>query len=239
MSGPVALMCQSIQPQMCGAGEFSTMFDDDLRRTMFRGIFNAYYSNIKAELIFDTNRAWQKQTALVASLYPESKIICCVREISWIVDSVEQMLNKNPLQLSRLLGFATGESVYDRSDHLMESKNGFIGRCLAGFREAWFSEHAGRLIVVPYENLVREPQRTVNRLYEALGEVPFEHDFLNVEYDEPDFDEKIGMPGLHKVDRKVEYRERQPCIPPDLFAKYGELNFWQRPEQNLRGVKII
>ena len=240
MSSPVSSMCGAIQLKMSSAGEYAMIFDDELRRTMMRGIFNAYYSNIPdGHLIFDTNRGWQKFAALSKNLYPDSQIICCVRDISWIMDSVERMLNKNPLQLSRIFGFATGESVYDRVEQMMDPQKGFIGRCLASFREAWFGEQAGRLIVLPYDNLVREPQRTMNHLYKALGETPFSHDFLNIDYDEPDYDEKLGMPGMHKVHRKVEYQERMTCIPPDLFAKYAELNFWKRPELNFRGVRMI
>ena len=240
MSSPVSPMFRALLPKMSSGSGFSMMFDDALRQTILLGVLDAYYSKIpNGHLIFDTSRAWHQMPALLQNLYPDSKIICCVRDINWILDSVEQILNKNPLQLSGMFGFKTSESVYDRVEQLMEPKKGFVGGCLASFREIWFGEYAGQVIVVPYDNLVKEPQRTMSRLYKALGEESFSHDFLNVDYDEPEYDKKLGMPGLHKVHKKVEYRERMPCLPPDLFAKYAELSFWKRPELNSRGVRII
>jgi sulfotransferase len=61
----------------------------------------------------------------------------------------------------------------------------------------------------------------------------------NVVYDEPDYDALLGMPGMHKVKQEVEYRERQPGIPPDLFSRLSSANFWLKPELNPRGVTII
>jgi sulfotransferase len=79
----------------------------------------------------------------------------------------------------------------------------------------------------------------MRRLYEELKEPPFQHDFNHVVYDEPDYDAGLGMPGLHKVREKVEYQKREPCIPPDIFAKYADTQFWLKPEMNRRGVTIL
>jgi len=95
------------------------------------------------------------------------------------------------------------------------------------------------LILVRYEQLVREPEQPLRKLYDEFGEPWFGHDLDNVGYDEPDYDVLLGMPGLHSVRRKVEYRERKPCIPPDLFAKYAGSSFWSKPELNTGGVKIL
>jgi sulfotransferase len=121
----------------------------------------------------------------------------------------------------------------------MNSDTGLIGAAWSSLREAWFSEYARRLIVINYEKLVREPQVIMRRLYEVLHEPLFQHDFDHVVYDEPDYDAAIGMPGLHKVRERVEYEKREPCIPPDIFAKYADTTFWLKPEMNRRGVTIL
>jgi sulfotransferase len=189
--------------------------------------------------VFDTNRAWTGKAALLSTLYPESRIICCVREIGWIIDSIENMLRQHPLQPSRMLNFQTGSSVYGRAETLMNSDNGLIGLAWSSLRQAWFSEYAKRLIVINYDKLVREPQLIVKRLYEELHEPLFQHDFNHVIYDEPDYDASMGMPGLHKVREKVEYQKREPCIPPDIFAKYADAGFWLKSDMNRRGVTIL
>ncbi|MFM0598154.1 sulfotransferase family protein [Paraburkholderia dilworthii] len=239
MTSPVASLSGAMHKKMCG-GEFGVFFDDARRGTMLRGVFDSYYAEVQPEhVVFDTNRTWTGRAALIGQLYPQSRIVCCVREIGWIIDSIERMLGKNPLQLSRVFNFQPGASVYSRVETLMNSDNGLIGLPWANLREAWFGDQARRLIIVPYEHLVREPDRTMRRLYEELGESWFPHDFDNAVYDEPDYDALLGMPGLHKVRQKVEYQDRKPCVPPDVFAKSAGTSFWNKPELNTRNVKII
>lgn len=239
MTSPVAALCGAVHGKMCG-GEFGVFFDDEKRRNVLRGLFDSYYSDTPSNsLVFDTNRTWTGRAALVGELFPEAKIICCVRDVGWVLDSIERMLGKNPLQLSRMFGFQPGSSVYGRVETLMNSEKGLIGLAWSTLREAWFGEEAKRLVVIPYEHLVRQPKRTLDRLYEAISEPPWDHDFNNIIYDEPDYDSHIGMPGLHKVKQKVEHQERPPCIPHDIFSKYASANFWERPELNPRGVTII
>ncbi|MFM0047279.1 sulfotransferase family protein [Paraburkholderia sediminicola] len=239
MTSPVASLCGALHKKMCG-GEFSVFFDDRRRATMLRGVFDAYYADIEpGRVVFDTNRSWTGRAALLGELYPQSRIVCCVREVGWVIDSIERMLAKNPLQLSRVFNFQPGTSVYSRAETLMNSENGLIGLSWTTLREAWFGSEADRLIIVPYEHLVHQPERTLRRLYEELGEPWYAHDLDNAVYDEPDYDTLLGMPGLHKVRPKVEYQERKPCIGPDLFAKYAGTNFWTKPEMNTRGVRIV
>ena len=240
MTSLVVALISALMPKMSGASEFAVFFNDECRRTILRGIFDSYYADVPAgHVVFDTNRTWTGRSSLVADLYPESRIICCVRDIGWIIDSIECMLRKNPLQLSRIFNFQPGGSIYSRVETLMNSDNGLIGLAWASLREAWFSENAKRLIVIGYENLVRQPNITMKRLYEELNELTFEHDFDHVTYDEPDYDAHLGMPGMHKVQEKVQYRKRESCIPPDIFAKYAEANFWTRPEMNRGAVTLL
>lgn len=239
MTSPMASLIGAAHGQMCG-NEFGVFFDDARRKTILRGLFDSYYAGVPAGgVVFDTNRTWTGRVALLGELYPGARIICCVREVGLIIDSLERMLNKNPLQLSHIFNYKPGYSIYSRADALMNIETGLIGRALGNFREAWFGAFARMLIVIPYETLAREPEQTMRRLYEELGEEPFAHDFENVVFDNPDYDAAISMPGLHKIRNKVEYLERPPIIPPDIFTKYGAANFWQQPKQNVRGVKLF
>jgi sulfotransferase len=240
ITSPVALLCGALQQKMSGNTEFAAFFDDARRATLLRGVFGSYYANLgDNRVVFDTNRTWTGKIPLLASLFPSARIICCVRDIGWIIDSVERILAQNPLQLSRIFNYAAGTSVYTRADMLMNADTGLIGQAWSTLREAWFGDSAQRLIVIPYDNLVQEPARVLQQLYEELREPPFQHDFDRVTYDEPEFDVQLGMPGLHRVEGNVAARPRLPSIPPDLFAKYAEASFWRRSELNAHGVKIL
>src|SRR5262245_15158062 len=240
MTSPVASLVGAVMPKMNGASEFSVFFNDERRRTILRGIFDSYYADVPADhVVFDTNRTWTARASLMADLYPQARIICCVREVGWIIDSIERMLRKNPLQLSRIFNFQPGGTVYSRVETLMNSDNGLVGQAWASLREAWFSENAKRLILVGYNDLVSRPDFVMTRLYAELGEAPFAHDFDHVAYDEPDYDAHLGMPGMHKVREKVEFTKRDSCVPPDIFTKYSDVNFWLRPEMSSKGVTVL
>ncbi len=240
VTSPVSSLCSVLQQKMSGGSEFHVFFNDERRHKILKGVFDSYYADLPVgKVVFDTNRTWTGKAALLGKLYPTSRIICCVRDVGWVIDSVERMLAKNPLELSRIFNFKTNSSVYARVEILMNSDNGLIGQAWSTLRECWFGENAKRMIVIPYDKLVSEPERIMRELYQELGEEPFKHDFDNVVYDEPDYDAILGMPGMHEVGKKVEYKKRPLCIPPDIFAKYTESSFWLRPELNHRGVKIL
>jgi sulfotransferase len=240
MTSPVISLVSALLPKMSDRSEFGVFFTNDRRRSVLRAAFHGYYAGTGSDqVIFDTNRLWTAKAALATELYPNARIVCCVREVGWIIDSIERMLRRNPLELSRIFKFQTGSSVYARVELLMNSDSGLIGAAWSAMREAWFSEYAQKLIVVNYDKLVREPLAVMQQLYKELNEPQFEHDFNNVIYDEPDYDAAMGMPGLHKVREKVEYQKREPCIPPDMFTKYADTQFWLKPEMNKRGVTIL
>lgn len=242
MTSPVVTLLNAAHLKMNG-GEFGVFFDDQRRTEILRSIVDAYHRDLDNKgtkaVIFDTNRTWTARAPLTRALYPSSRIICCVRDIGWIIDSIETMLAKNPLQLSKVFNFHPGLSVSSRADALMETEKGLIGLPWTNLRDAWFSTAAERLIVVQYENLVSKPEKIIGQLYEFLGEQHFQHDFANLEYEAIDFDQSVGMPGLHTVHKVVAPRERIPSISPVFFTKYESSQFWKDVDRNPRGVRIL
>src|SRR5215469_14147188 len=82
MSSPVASLVGALMPKMSSASEFAVFFDDARRRTILRAVFDGYYAELPpGHVVFDTNRTWTGRIAMLADLFPEARIICCVREI--------------------------------------------------------------------------------------------------------------------------------------------------------------
>jgi sulfotransferase len=174
MTSPVASLCGALMQKMSGASEFSMFFSDERRAAIVRGVFDAYYAHVPPDrVIFDTNRTWTGKTPLLKTLYPGARIICCVREVSWIIDSIERIVRDNALQPSRIFNYKTSGTVYSRVETLMNSEAGLVGLAWSSLREAWFSENAAQLILVNYDNLVRQPQAVMARLYQELDEAAF------------------------------------------------------------------
>ena len=227
MSSPIASLFESIIAQVSAGSELSTMVDQDQRERLLRGLFDSYYSKVEKPVIFDTNRAWTSQLPALMKIFPETKIICCVRDVAWVMDSLERQFRNNRFENTKLFNNAGERStVYTRVEALANA-NRLVGFPWHALREACYSEFAKRIILVEYDLLVARPADVFKLIYEFLEETPFEHDFENVQYEAPEFDAQLGLDGLHKVHPKVETRSRQTILPPDLFERYAKLAFWR------------
>lgn len=227
MSSPVAALVNSCLEQIGAGGEFYTFFDDDKRRRLSKGIFESYYEDkSSARLIFDTNRIWTARLHQLAELFGEFKVICCVRNPAWIMDSFERIYRKNPFDYSRMFNPNSRMTVYSRCESLM-SASGTVGSAWTALKEAYYGEYSDRLLLIDYDLLTQYPKRTMALLYEFIQETEFSHDFDNVDYDESEFDSTLGVKGLHAVKKKVQFKSRRTVLPPDLFSKYSEMAFWQ------------
>ena len=240
ISSPVGNLINATLPQMSGSSELAVFFDQEKRQRILRGLFTGYYGALSDDcVVFDTNRQWTTRMAMLDRLFPGSRVICCVRDIGWIFDSFERAIRNNPLHMSRLGGEKPVSTVYGRTENFMNTDHGIVGFPWSGLREAWFSEYAQNLIMVPYDRLAGDPVATIKALYEILEEPLFAHRFDDVEYEEEKFDAQAGTPNLHKVRKNVTLDEREPVIPPDLFQKYAGSNFWNNPKLNSKNVVIL
>ncbi|HEY1797929.1 MAG TPA: sulfotransferase [Stellaceae bacterium] len=239
MSSPVASLFMALQGAMSRRNEGALFIDDEQKHELLRGIFTSFYHAIHPhQLVFDTNRAWCTKLPTLTRLFPESKMICCVRHVPWIMDSIERLIRSNAFDLSGLFGFEPLTTVYTRVNRLATS-DGMVGFALDALREAFFGENSDRLMLVGYEALARDPHETMRLIYRFIGEDPFSHDFDHVQYEAQDFDLALGTPNLHTVRRKVEWIERESVLPPELFNRFVNDAFWTNPSLNLRDVSVV
>ena len=239
MTSPVGAIYMALEGAMSRRNEAAVFIEDAQRRDILKGLFTSYYSSVQKEkLVFDTNRVWCAKLPALTDLFPNARIVCCVRDISWIMDSIERLVRKNRFELSGMFGFEPGHTVYTRINRIATS-DGIVGYPLDALKEGFFGEQASRLILIEYEAVARAPESALRLLYGFLGEPYFEHDFENVQYEADDFDRALGSPGLHTVRGKVAWTERQSVLPPELFQRFENDAFWRRPEANIRQVPII
>ena len=121
----------------------------------------------------------------------------------------------------------------------LASSDGLVGYALDALKDGFFGEQAPSMILVEYNALVSEPTRSLQAIYEFIGEPWFNHDFDNVEYNADEFDLALGAPGLHTIRRKVEFIPRETLLPPELFQRFANDMFWRNPQANPREVRII
>lgn len=239
MSSPVASLVLALQRQMSQENEAAPFITDEQRAGVLRGAIAGYYDVAAADrTVIDTNRLWCAKLPLLARLYPEAKVVACVRDVSWIMDSFEQLARANPLQPSRIYNFEAGSTVYSRTGALAAS-GGAVGFALDALREGFYAAEAqGRLMLLTYETLTADPTRALSAVVSFLELAPFRYDFERVTFDAEAFDQRIGAPGLHHVGQRVEARARKSVLPPGLFAQFAGDGFW-RNGPNPHAVPVV
>jgi sulfotransferase len=238
MSSPLAGLAEGIISQVSAGSEMASMVSESQRARLLKGLFDSYYADRDEPVIFDTNRAWTANLTMLMQLFPEAKLICLVRDLSWIMDSLERQFRRNAFEHTQLFNNpAERSTVYTRLEALAGA-NRLVGFPWHALREACYSESAERIVIVEYDLIAERPAEVFRLIYEFLGEEPFEHDFTRVEYDAPAFDAQLGLDGLHRVHPEVAPRRRETILPPDLFEKYNQLAFW-RTLQGSRAFRIV
>jgi sulfotransferase len=239
MTSPVGAMYMALEGAMSRRNETAIFINETQRRDLLQGLFVNYYRAVEADrTVFDTNRMWCAKLPALTQLFPQARTICCVRNVAWIIDSIERLVRKNAFELSGLFGFEPGNTVFTRVNRVASS-DGLVGFALDALKEGFFGEQARRMVLVEYEALAKAPLSTLRHLYTVLEEPYFEHDLDNVDYAADEFDMALGAPGLHTIRRKVEWVERQTVLPPELFQRFEHDAFWRRPDVNIRQVPII
>jgi sulfotransferase len=235
ITSPVAEAMLTLQQALSRQNEAAGLLTDAQRQLMLRGLLENYYSTTSATAVFDTNRRWCNQTAMLKVLFPESKIICMVRDPRWIVNSVEILRQHYPLELNRVLGFKANTSVYDRAATLM-APTGLLGYAMNALKSAYYGQQRDQLVIVNYDDLCSEPARCIGQIYQVCGIPPFEHDF-DLVTDLPGaelFDDEAGLPGMHTVWRKVASKKRKSLLPPDLWEAIPP-PFWLTKSKGNKG----
>ena len=238
MSGPLAGLFGALMAEMSERNEFAVFLDDAKRRRILKALFDEYYADSKAQVIFDTSRAWCARMPVIADLFPDAKVIACVRDLPWIVDSVERLVQKNLYSPSSIFNFTPGGTVYTRAN-AVAGADGMVGYAYDALKQACYGAQADRLLLVQYETLTTQPAEAVQAIYDFIGEPGFKHDFGHVDYDVEAFDRRAGTPGLHTVRGKVAAEPRKSLLPPDLFQRFANDAFWRDAQRIPKGLRIV
>lgn len=209
-----------------------TQCTEEQKISSLQGFIEGYYKHIKKPVVFNSSRYWTGSLHLMHLVRPESKVICCVRDIPWILDSLELLYKNSPTLYAH--SYTTSHynektssmlfDVYKRTD----SHFSLVLRNLNSMKEGFFSPYRNKMMFVEYEYLAREPQKIMKQVYKFLDEPYFKHNFNDVEVSYDEFDLAVQQKGLHTIRKKVEFIEREPNIPPDIWAHYScGHEFWR------------
>lgn len=240
MTSPVGAIFDNMLHQFAAGTEFGSVVTQEQRKRLVRGLFDSYYADqTDKEIIFDTNRMWTAKLPVILDQFPNAKVIACVRNVAWVLDSLERRYRANPYELTKLFNDdIERNTVYSRVETLAQ-RNRLVGYSWAALKEAFYGDHAASLLIVEYDLLAQAPDKVLPLIYQFIDEPVFEHNFEHVAYDAPEFDAQLGISELHKVRAQVKKEFRTTILPPDLFEQYSALSFWKDTSDSRSSVITV
>lgn len=204
-------------------------YDDILMGNTYASILHNFYRHIDSPYVIDKHRAWARNITPLKMFYSENpKIICTNRSIAEILSSYILLIDKNKEEKNfvdeHLKNNNIEISIENRTETLWRSYvsdpyESFVFG-LTHFRE--------NIHIVNYDDLIDQPQNTMNEVYNFLEIDSFDHDFNNIpETLNEDKDlNGWGIKDLHKIRSKLE-RTSPPAeeVIGELGAKlYNSFN---------------
>ena len=226
ISNPLARFVRSVIVESHAGPGYALQCPEEKRIELIKNIIETYHSHIPQEVCFNTNRGWTNLLAQLEEASPDSKVICCVRDINWILDSFERLFKANPFTLSKMYSEQEAETVYTRAYASMSSGH-TVRFAYDSLKEAMCSPQKRNIMLVEYDQLAKNPEQIMQAIYAFIDEPYFEHDFSNVEMSYDEYDVEAGIHGLHKIRKEVTHIEREFILPPDLLQEFKGLEVWK------------
>ena len=92
-------------------------------------------------------------------------MICCLRNVAGIMDSIERRAIKNSFDVSRLFNKpAERATVYTRTETLNQEGR-LVGCAYNALKEAFYSEYSSQLLLVDYDLLAQKSAQILHLIY--------------------------------------------------------------------------
>lgn len=202
-----------------------------------------YYFNTQEPIIIDKSRGWVNQIQHIKDyITSEPKIICMVRNIQDIMVSFLALIEKSKSTsfIDQALLSNNLELTNDNRCEYLMSPQGIIGQSYHALAEAFRKGHQRHLLFVEYDDLIKNPQKELNRIHLFLNIPFYSYNFSNVVPKVNENDEVYGLENMHTVRNKVEKinRDNSKYLSKYIMNKYKEMEFWRQttPKYSIFGI---
>lgn len=211
----------------------------DQMNGMIGDVINHFYSDVEQPVIIDKNRAWVARVPYIEGYIKQNaKIICPVRDIEEILTSMIMMIRRNPYKEGNpRINFIDEQLVKlnipindnNRCEYIA-GPDGILGQSLNAIMEGINAGFGNRFHYVEYNDLVNRPKETLNKLYEFLGEEPFDHKFEDLENSNRERDmETYGLEDMHEVRSSLKSTAKDPkqVLSKYVIDRCKGMDFWR------------
>ena len=213
-------------------------------------IINQFYDDVKKPVVVDKNRAWVARVPYIEQYIGQrAKIICPVRDIDEILTSMITMIRRNPYKEGQpRINFIDEQLVKlnipindDNRCEYIAGPDGILGQSLNAILEGLNQGYSNRFHFVEYKDLVNNPKETMKKLYEFMGEEPFEHQFTNLKNQNREGDvNTYGLTDMHEVRPVLKSTSKDPkkVLSKEILDRCEGMDFW-REKNYTKNIEVI
>ena len=215
----------------------------DQVREIIGSVPHHFYSDIEKPVVFDKNRAWTARVPFIEGyIGQQAKIIVPVRRVDEILTSILTMIYRNPFQEGQervnfvdeqLIKTNTPINDYNRCMYLLNG-GGIVYDSLNAIKMGIDENFRDKMHFVDYNDLVSNPGKTLEDIYDFLGENYYDHELDNLSNKHRENDlNTYGLGDMHEVHSKLEKISPSPesVLPEEILSLYEEnknnLEFWK------------
>jgi sulfotransferase len=203
------------------------LITDEKCKQILRSVVTIAYNDIQQPIIFDLNRLWTTKLDVLFDIFPDTKIVCCVRDIVSILNSFEHLFQANKFKNAGMIYGGYIDTVYHRCDNLM-NWSGVVGSALCGLKQALASSYREKIRFIEYDDLVSNPKEELRALYDFLDIEWFNHQFTDIKgVETAKISIDTSLKGLHVVRPVIAKIERNISLPTDLINNYSNMESWR------------
>jgi sulfotransferase len=212
-------------------------------REIIGSVPHHFYSDIKKPVVIDKNRAWTRRVRYIEEyIGQQAKILVPVRKVDEILTSFLTMIHRNPFQEGQprvnfldeqLIKTNISINDYNRCMYLLNS-GGILYDSLESIKLAFDQNVRDKMYLVDYNDLVDNPEKTIEDIYDFLGEEYYEHNFDSISNINRENDlNTYGLADMHEVRSKIKKTSPSPesVLPPEIIDIYkqnkNKLEFWK------------
>lgn len=238
-SSPMSSLIFNIERSILASEPYKSFPKPKSIPKMLQGTLQGYYSDVDASYIIDKSRDWALPhifETVLRNFDEQPKIIMPVRNIHNILASFINLelknINKKSFIDEEIEQFQQMNIYRDindvRCDFLMRPK-GLIDNCLYSIAFSMMPQNKKYFHIIEYDDLIKNPKRSIDLIYDFLNIDKFDHDFLNIVNAEKENDDIYGYKGMHDVRQEISDQSINPenILSKYIIDKYSGLEFWR------------
>lgn len=215
--------------------EFINFPDSASVDSLLDNILPSYYKGWKQKYIIDRS-SWgllDYFKLLKKHVKNDIKIIVLVRDVVEVLASFVKFSNDNPnFFLNKV-----GKTEEEKCDYLMRyTQTNDVGQVygqLSAIKNLVRDENKKYIHIIEYDELVNNPEKTIDGVYEFLDIPKFKHRFKNLQQirlNDVAYNDEVLGGDLHKIRsccvKKSDYKVSD-VLPENVINKYSGLNLWR------------